>query len=233
MSWLICGSTSVVAPRAPKIYFVPTDSETTKLSEMFTKEQEEKEKELETIYPDYDVVDRRFTKLELRVADLEARFKPLDTLETLEKLEAPEPKPEVEVEVPEVVVPEVHEVVVEVEVPEPKPEVEVKVEVPAPEVVPEVEVKVEEVELTTVTAFPTLEISEVPILPSVVLPELVLDTKEVLAGFFKTLHEEINYIEKNMNAPLPMALIEQLKRLSHDAKIPLPRSPRLEPPRLR
>ena len=81
---------------------------------------------------------------------------------------------------------------------------------------------------------PVLEITEVqPTFPSVVLPELVIDTKEVLADFFKTIHDEINHIEKNLNVPLPVALVEQLKRLSHDAKIPLPRSPKLEPPRLR
>jgi len=49
----------------------------------------------------------------------------------------------------------------------------------------------------------------------------------VLANFFKTVHAEIDYIEKNIEAPLPAKLIEQLRILSSSACIPIPNSPKL------
>jgi hypothetical protein len=222
MSWLICGSTSVVPkePKTRKIVFVPSDS--TNLSDLFTKEAD-----LSTNYVD-ELLESRFTTLELRVEKLESYFKPLQTLETLEHLEVPVVErpvtPVVERPVTPVVERPVTPVVERPVTPVVDPVAEPTEEKP---VLVIEEIKVEE--LTTVTAFPEPKLE----LPSVVLPELVLDTKEVLANFFKTIHEEIYYIEKNMNAPLPVALIEQLKRLSHDAKLSLPRTPRLEPPRLR
>jgi hypothetical protein len=49
----------------------------------------------------------------------------------------------------------------------------------------------------------------------------------VLTNFFKTVHAEIDYIEQNLEAPLPAKLIEQLRILSSSACIPIPNSPKL------
>lgn len=63
---------------------------------------------------------------------------------------------------------------------------------------------------------------------------IVVEVKEVkevkdpvLANFFKTVHAEIDYIEKNLETPLPAKLIEQLRILSSSASIPIPNSPKL------